>query len=395
MVKVELLSFLCIIVILISCKKSSEIVKCNSIIDIQINDIDKDNCISMTKDKYFKSFRYIQLETDTSMLIGRVDKIVLGDERIYIADSRSTQTLFIFDKNGNFVNKINCYGEGPMEYQELTDIFYDEQEKTINILSYVGRSNYKIMVFDKDGDKLLKQLPIPLSLSEVVKSNDNLYICNSKHILNNSSSNNRLTVYTNNFQKLYDAVSIAPQWQNKMMSVRSELYKNKMGNVFCIPEHSTDVYQIMTDSVILCYHYDFGKYTYPEKFNNPEEQEKLVRNWEINNYVDKLEGFSETDELVVATVLFKGAYRIIFYNKKSRTAETYNLLNNPFIVDGFGRFICINNDCVIVSKTPDTFLSVFEDTSIMGEEATNVLKNLFKRPMKEDDNPIIGIYELK
>ena len=128
--------------------------------------------------KQEKSFRCIQLETDTTVLIGSVIKVLYEDNRIYITD-RNGKNVFIFDGEGNFINKIYRYGQGPEEYTYVRDIFYDSREKTINLLAYGGSSKTKIMAFDADGKELLKQTPIDLYLYEAMKSDEGFLICNS------------------------------------------------------------------------------------------------------------------------------------------------------------------------------------------------------------------------
>ena len=184
------------LLLLASCHSDKKQEVTQSVTTIRVDNIGDAEDIKVTKDKYIKSFRCIQLETDTTALIGRMDKILYEDNRIYIVDRFVTKSLFIFDKDGHFINKIYRYGQGPEEYLDINDAFYDPKENTINILSYVGRGRYKIMVFDADGKTLLKQLPINLKMSEVMKSKDGFLVCNSMHQLNASSSVNRLTVYS-------------------------------------------------------------------------------------------------------------------------------------------------------------------------------------------------------
>lgn len=386
-----ILFIFCISILLKSCK--SEQKQDFLVLNISLNNIDNLDCISTTKDKYFKSFRYIQLESDTNILIGKIDKILYENDRIYIMDSRVTKSLFIFNREGEFINKIDYYGQGPNEYMELTNMFYDSNAKTINILSYVSSKKFKIMVFDTDGNELLKQIPINLHLSELIKSKDGFYVCNSKHVTNPSSSRNRLTVYSDNFQKLYDAVPILPQWENKIESVYDELFMDNNGVVFCSPENTTDVYRITADSAFLNYHFDFGKHDYPEELNNPGEQEKMIRNFEIANYVTQLCDFYESDNFIVSLFLFKGTYNIVFYNKLIKKSETYLLLDNPLLTTGFGSSPSIIKNFIITERSPDSFLYLFENPSVLGEDSTEKLKKLFKRPIKEDDNPILCVYE--
>lgn len=86
----------------------------HSHINIEVNDLNDNTCISTTKGQYFKSFHRVQLESDTNTLVGNIDKVILSKDRIYIMDAKSTKAIFIFDKFGKFVNKITRKGQDQM-----------------------------------------------------------------------------------------------------------------------------------------------------------------------------------------------------------------------------------------------------------------------------------------
>jgi hypothetical protein len=68
-----------------------------------------------------KHIKYIPLETNTECLIGEVNKILIRNNRIFIADFHKTETLFVFDIQGNYLFKINSKGHGPGEYINFKD----------------------------------------------------------------------------------------------------------------------------------------------------------------------------------------------------------------------------------------------------------------------------------
>ena len=119
----------------------------------------------------------------------------------------------------------------------------------------------------------------------------------------------------------------------------------------------------------------------------------MVRNSQISNYVTELSSFCETDDYVMATFLFSGQFRIAFYDKATEKAEVYLLLNNPLLYGSFGFFACMNKNMLIATRLPTSILRLFNDPSILGEKETAELKKQFKKPLHEDDNPIICVYE--
>ena len=53
----------------------------------------------------------IQLETNDSVLIGNIDKVIATSDRLFIADFENL-SVYIFDLEGKYVNKISIHGRG-------------------------------------------------------------------------------------------------------------------------------------------------------------------------------------------------------------------------------------------------------------------------------------------
>jgi hypothetical protein len=86
-------------------------------------------------------------------LISNINKIQITDSLIYVLDERQN-TLHIFDKNGFFINKIDRFGEGPMEYLDIAD--FSVEDSTVYILS---RTSRKINVYIYKGE-FVKKYPL-------------------------------------------------------------------------------------------------------------------------------------------------------------------------------------------------------------------------------------------
>ena len=91
----------------------------------------------------FKTIRYIPLETRDDVLISGVDKILYSNSCFYILDSNS---IFIFDKNGKFINCISKVGNGPREYLGINCFDLD---KDGNVYIYDNHSS-KIIKYGRD-----------------------------------------------------------------------------------------------------------------------------------------------------------------------------------------------------------------------------------------------------
>ena len=106
----------------------------------------------------FDSCRYVQLETRMESLLGNISKVIPHNNRLYILDKSITKSVFVFDIQGSWINTISRMGKGPGEYLEVTDIYIDPIDESLNL---VCPANRKIMKFDQDGNNLIKEILIP------------------------------------------------------------------------------------------------------------------------------------------------------------------------------------------------------------------------------------------
>ena len=91
--------------------------------------------------------RYIPLETTDDCLIGGINKVLIKNERIYVADFSRTASLFIFDLNGKFLFKINKRGQGPGEYL----VFGDFDIQTNGDIYIFDQHRQKFLIYSPDG----------------------------------------------------------------------------------------------------------------------------------------------------------------------------------------------------------------------------------------------------
>jgi len=91
---------------------------------------------------YVSEIKYIQLETNDSVLIGAIPRICYENEKILIKDR--TNNCYLFDNNGNFCRKIGQSGQGPNDYLYITQFFITDD------LIFL-KDRLKILIYDFDG----------------------------------------------------------------------------------------------------------------------------------------------------------------------------------------------------------------------------------------------------
>ena len=89
------------------------------------------------------SCTYIPLETSDRILIGRVKQLKITDKYIFLVNSEN-DSLYVFNRQGKFLNTIGTRGRGPREYRSIQSYCFPPQADTVIIF---------------DSDKLLFYTP--------------------------------------------------------------------------------------------------------------------------------------------------------------------------------------------------------------------------------------------
>jgi len=184
---------------------------------------------------------FVKLETNSNSHFGKIDQIVIYNNKIYILDSYpGPPSLLIFSIDGKFINKIMNVGNGPGEYISADCFEIDEKEGLILLLD---RQNNMLVRYRIDDlsfvDKLRIQIPTPTSF--IFNSSENLYYYyyslkdNNKHIVITTEKGNIVNTLidpepsgrilhgcTCNFYHFEDAISIFPYFSNKIFTINKD-----------------------------------------------------------------------------------------------------------------------------------------------------------------------------
>jgi len=122
---------------------STAIISCNSGVDKGADNnkvIDIEKSIGKTAvvklSEVAKSIDYIPLETNDSVLISYISRIICENDKIYVTDN--SDKLYIFDLSGKYLNTLFRKGRGPGEYINLRNFKVDEKSGNILVLDYTG-----------------------------------------------------------------------------------------------------------------------------------------------------------------------------------------------------------------------------------------------------------------
>lgn len=138
-----------------------------------IIDLIKEANDSISYSLFVDSIEYVNLEV--TGLIGKITDIIISPKRMFIFDEQQ-QTIWIFSRNGKYLNKISRKGEGPGEYTYINQFEYDDRKEQIVVLS---PGQQALLFYTLDGEYLR-------TLKLAMKANDFKVCSQGGFILSNS-----------------------------------------------------------------------------------------------------------------------------------------------------------------------------------------------------------------
>lgn len=381
---------ICILVsvLLPSCTETS-----NSVTTISFNPKAKKR--SVFKTGLIKSIRLVKLESD-SCIIGEISKIISHDSLLYVLDRSIAKEVFIFTKNGRFVNKISRQGHGKYEYTQLWDIFFDKDKEELCLLS---RYDQKLLSFTPDGKKVLRVSKLP-RMYDCVLPTKNGYIGYMGNSIPNPSMPYNVWTMDKSFNLLDGYVPVAPQLRGRMYDGVNTMstYRNV---TYFKPEYDNNIYQIKDGKISLRYLLNFGSKTVPDLSTIDRDVEMGLMILGLNT-VSNIYNYVETDDYILMDFVMDTQCWLGIYNKRKRTSEIaeIDMYFNDKYRFAFGTIKGMDQSAIYSAVRYEGIYKMwlghgkhvnFEKT--YPNQVRN-LRKLFPK-LKEEGNPFIAIYSLK
>ncbi|MDR1114996.1 MAG: 6-bladed beta-propeller [Tannerella sp.] len=121
-------------------------------IPVPEQDINTDMSNTIPLSTFIDKIDIIPLEFDDSCILGEIRKVAICGDNIFVLESQRPGTVYRFNMQGNFSNKIGSKGQGPEEVIELSDFTVNEEEQLIYLLD-----NYRQTVLSCTFDGEVKE----------------------------------------------------------------------------------------------------------------------------------------------------------------------------------------------------------------------------------------------
>ena len=350
--------------------------------------IDTENHRFVSLDNIVEKVDFVRLETTEDCIIGDVSHLFFVDNKIIVADQLTSQSIFVFDINGKFLNRISHLGNGPHEYLDITDV--DVTPSGLIVI----KDNVKdvLLFFDTDGNFVKEREDIEggMELAFIDEHSIAFDTFTSHAPTKEKFKGASLAVCDgdNNIQYLFGE-NIA---EENVFNVRRPKCLYRYGNkTYFAPHWDKNIYEVTTDSIIAKYRIEFKpddvlNYT----FRTNQEFEDLIKKHpffngsfiEMKDYT--LLKYSSNEE---------NSLCILYSHKDKKTYTIRNYYDNPLYAYLLKpNTLYKNNTIAEVRHAIHVFGNKHRIESTLGKtEFTNKLLN----DLNMDDNPIIFLFTIK
>ncbi len=337
-----------------------------------------------------ESIEYIPLQTEDSILIGEVSKIIVWENKYYILDKLS-ETIFCFGSDGKYQNRIYRQGTGPDEYLRIFNFTIDRGTGNIVIYSDMGQGLYE---YTSDG-KFVKKTSVSFILSSFQPQGDRIY-----YYLGQSPN---MVLYKDIFPESYRYLVLndgEPQSQQLHYKyddsfLQIPLSDNNFtfyGDTILLTEYlKPEIYWIDSiGNLTPRYRIEFTTNTYAPSFNENVDLERMNQEIKRGNLAQLLMGFYETSRYLFFNYS-RGLIGMGYVDKKDNSIHNLGY----FLLDDFNQ----NTLPASISFAEEGYMykTVEADKLIMKNEKDNFspyLKDICKN-IHNFDNPIIIKIKLK
>lgn len=254
-------------VIIWGCNSRTELKDANTIIEIDPTAARERINIS----EFADSVKYIKLQTDQNCIIGDIAQLIIKKRYIYVCDV-SQMIIFVFDKNGDYVAKLDKRGKGPEEYSGFAGLFVDDNEEYIEVFTRSGELlKYSNITFD-----FIEKTPLEhISSNYSLKVNDTYYFAaqQNPNLINEKQTNADIIIAKNGkiktlFEKKIDTnnETYVPHESGLILNDNNELFTSVL--------YSNTFYKIQDLEAIPILTVDFGDYTIDESLRTKSVQEQ-------------------------------------------------------------------------------------------------------------------------
>lgn len=337
-------------------------------------------------DDLFESVSLIPLETKDESLLNGISRIVFHCDSIFILDKKQA-TIFLFNEEGKYLNKLSQQGNGPTEYYDLEDFTFNKYTNSLELLSVYGGVYCFSLNFE-----FIEKFPLP---DEMVPVHRFAVIDSCTRVFFNSVRPHKIEVYCLCDKELKGNYFEIPQHIYREASLGGPfLLDNRQdGEAIFTQPFSNTVYSVSPLSFKPHYKWDFDTYNFSIDILKPglcqNEYDNLIRNSSFrNSHVFPFTAHIENANFYLAQFGFgtnHGLFTVLF-DKKTYKYRKFEKLEEGV---SFPHYPIMKEDNIYVIVRDTSIINFYLNDRIKTENAISI------ENYREDQNPMLLKYKLK
>jgi hypothetical protein len=239
---------------------------------IHVNPYDAEEYVNLSE--IADSIICIKLQPNPGDVMGRIMNITVRRKYIYAQDV-SQDMIFIFDKTGKFVSKLDKKGQGPDEYNSIGPFFIDDSEEYIEVIDMFKQSKFKYINISFES---VEVLPIPDISYSLCRKSDGFYYfatLQGDNVINDKKTNAGLVILDdkNNMKTLFDKNI---ETNNSYYFLCGECFtQNDKNELFFSNMFDNTFYRLETGEAYPVFTVDFGKYGMDNRIGLRSTEEQM------------------------------------------------------------------------------------------------------------------------
>lgn len=379
---VKLLIYIVLVLCVLNACRSE--VESSTNIECKTLDISKISCCNLI-DSSLKNVKLIPLHTDSTCLMGFIDKIEIDLPYIFILDFN--HNLFIFKNNGVFVKKITAVGRGVNEISRLKEFYLNPYQKYIGVFDDLKQQIFKFSYTGKLLEIVSCKNPIFDAALEIKAIDKDKLLLSLGYFPGIKAS--FAIVDSKKYKTISNHMAYPYEWLTLSSSVNFPKQFHNIRGHFAINMFSDTLYRYVDKDFIPWLVFNLGAPSF--KGINP----KIVTDYsDIVSYVHSHKLSHGISKVILSDTI---GYIECFYNKNLNhvfwNLNTYRAMYFPNL-KGYSNILKDFNICSSVGNYFVGFFFPYQvDMETIQEnypiEICKILESL-----KEDDNPVLVFYPI-
>ena len=382
---------LALLVLLVSCNMQEDKNATMHTLDISIENSIKE----INSTEILSSITCIPLETNDTLLIDEIRKVVVKDDYYYVAD---VHAIYKFNAKGNIEAVINCLGPGPNEYAGISD-FQIDADGFVWILS---RKTKTLKQYDWVGSQLQRiSLKYWVSSIQIIDENSILLYTGNEV---DGDNKNQLKVLDLTTKEVISNYLPIDKKKSKYLHVVSDnkfsLPNIKNSSCYFFQAFNDTIYEVTSKRIKPLFLLKLGKYNIPSSLFDEDYENVMFFFQALNkgNYAYGTSLFVESKENYYASFYYDKKCFISDISKKTlKSNHTFNKIKETSLLHGYvidlaEQRIFPHNGELILPVTPNDIIE-YANENLTSKQQKELEKMLDYKTM--DQNPVLLHLKLK